>query len=132
MSGNAMNTMSNGIMPVRFARHAGMEYGFNVTALPEAELPEWVEGRTRREAEILRAMLAVQDQHGGRLMSCSRAHLRASGKTMHDLFYAGLVNGAGSPDARGMGNTPESSWWWLTERGEQIARAIPGRRKGTP
>jgi hypothetical protein len=124
--------INEGIMPVRFARHAGMEHGFGVTALPEAELPEWVQGRTRREAEILRAMLAVQDQHGGRLMSCSRAHLRASGKTMHDLFYAGLVNGAGSPDARGMGNTPESSWWWLTERGEQVARAIPCRRKGTP
>jgi hypothetical protein len=32
-----------------------------------------------------------------------------------------LVNGCGTPDHRGCGNTPDSSFWWLTARGKQIA-----------
>lgn len=108
--------------PVRFARHAGMESGYPVQPLPPDGVAEWVAGRTKREREILGHLLAAQEHHG-RLVMLSRAALRAGANTMQELFYAGLVNGCGTSDRRGTGNTPESSWWWLTERGEQIARA---------
>lgn len=112
-----------GMLPVRFARHSGMERGYPVQPLPtEAGVAEWAAARTRRERQILGQLLHEQER-AGRLMMLSRAYLRASDQVMHDLFYAGLVNGCGSADSRGSGNTPQSSWWWLTERGEQIARA---------
>jgi hypothetical protein len=111
-----------GAQPVRFARHAGMEQGYSVTPLPDAGVAEWCAGRTKREREILGLLLAVQNVRGA-LVMMTRGALKASDQTMHDLFYAGLVNGCGSADHRGTGNTPSSSWWWLTERGEQVARA---------
>lgn len=124
--------MNDGTMAVRFARHSGMEQGYSVGALDPCFVAEWVNGRTKREREILCRLLDVQELNGGRLMMCSRAFLRSSDQTMHDLFYAGLVNGCGSADHRGSGNTPASSWWWLTERGEQIARAAKSAKKARP
>lgn len=116
-----IKTHINAAMAVRFDRHSGMENGYPVSPLPPAGVAEHAAARTRRERQILGMLLAAQEHHG-RLMMLNRAVLRASDQTMHDLFYAGLVNGCGSPDARGTGNTAESSWWWLTERGEQLAR----------
>jgi len=107
--------------PVRFARHAGMEHGYSVQPLKEPHAAECVAECTKRERQILGHLLAAQDHHG-RLVMLSRASLRASDQSMTNLFYAGLVNGCGSSDHRGTGNTAGSSWWWLTEKGEQIAR----------
>jgi hypothetical protein len=117
-----MTGLFDGAMAVRFVRHAGMESGYPVQPLPPDGVARCVAGRTKREREILGHLLAAQEHHG-RLMMLSRGALRAGANTMEALFYAGLVNGCGSDDHRGTGNTPESSWWWLTERGEQIARA---------
>jgi hypothetical protein len=117
-------------LPVRFARHSGMERGYPVQPLPPEFVAEHAAARSRRERQILGHMLAVQEWYG-RLMMVTRGSMRASDQTMHDLFYCGLVNGCGSPDSRGSGNTPQSSWWWLTERGEQIARACGLPPKGS-
>jgi len=77
----------------------------------------------RRERRILVALLGAISADGVVAMT-SRRGLRASADTMQQMYFAGWVNGAGSPDARGTGNTPDSSWWWLTTKGEAIARAI--------
>jgi hypothetical protein len=126
-------TLFDGAQAVRFARHSGMEQGYAVQPLPEQFVAEHVAGRSKRERQILGHLLAAQ-QHHGRLVMLTRGTLRASDQTMHDLFYCGLVNGCGSSDHRGSGNTPQSSWWWLTERGEQIARAggLPPKIKSAP
>lgn len=77
----------------------------------------------KRERQLMLAMLAQVDDTGART-PINRAALRTSANKMQEMYYAGWVMGAGSPDERGSGNTPESSWWWLTTYGEQIARAI--------
>lgn len=76
------------------------------------------------QRRILLALLAAPAP-AGRVAMLTRADLKTSANMMQQLYYAGWVNGAGSRDARGMGNTPESSWWWLTRHGEKMARAIP-------
>lgn len=115
-----MSDLFNSARFVRHDRHAGMGApGIGCDPVPNEA--EWAAGRTQRERQILGALLATQSHHG-RLTMLSRAALRASDQTMHNLYYAGLVNGAGTPDSRGTGNTAASSWWWLTARGEQIAR----------
>lgn len=78
---------------------------------------------TRGERAILAQLLAAIDD-SGRVVMTSRAELRTSANMMQQLYYAGWVNGAGSRDARGQGNTPESSWWWLTTSGEALARTM--------
>lgn len=78
---------------------------------------------TRNERRILLALLAACHPDGRQTMT-SRRDLKTSPNVMQAFYYSGWVNGAGSPDARGQGTTPESSWWWLTTRGEQVARAI--------
>lgn len=77
----------------------------------------------KRERQLMLAMLAQVDDTGAAI-PLNRATLRTSGNKMQEMYYAGWVMGAGTPDERGSGNTPESSWWWLTTYGEQIARAI--------
>ncbi|WP_206934161.1 hypothetical protein [Roseococcus thiosulfatophilus] len=106
---------------VQFDRHAGMGPP-GIACGPVPNLAEWCAARTRRERQILGLLLAAQEHHG-MVVLLSRADLRASDQTMHDMYYAGMVNGCGGPDRRGTGNTAESSFWWLTERGEQVARA---------
>jgi hypothetical protein len=117
--------------PVRFARHSGMEQGYAVHPLASDALADYAGRQTKRVRQILGHMLAAQEQHG-RLVMVSRATLRSSGQMMQELFYSGLVNGCGSADHRGTGNTPDTSWWWLTERGEQIARACGLPPKDAP
>lgn len=77
---------------------------------------------------ILRILstLDTRPQPGGTVlrMCVNRRRLKASAETMQDLHRAGLVNGAGSRDPFGTGNTPDSSWWWLSTAGMQIARLI--------
>lgn len=82
-----------------------------------------VAGLSRRQRQILTLLL----KHGiedGRVFMVQRATLRSSANFLQEMYFSGWLNGAGSGDARGSGNTPESSWWWLTERGEQIARLV--------
>ena len=81
---------------------------------------------TRRDRQILQALLdAVQPCGGSNMLN--RADLKTSANKMQEFYYNGWVNGAGSRDERGTGNTPESSWWWLTTAGEAVARkAVQG------
>lgn len=81
---------------------------------------------TRNQRRIMLALLAAIDSDGRQVMT-SRRDLKTSANVMQAFYYSGWVNGAGSNDARGQGNTPDSSWWWLTTRGEEIARAAIAR-----
>lgn len=81
-------------------------------------------GLTANQRRILR-LLADLDARclpgGTRLHLCTnRRRLRASAEAMQELWQLGLVNGAGSRDAWGTGNTPASSWWWLSSAGLQL------------
>lgn len=90
-------------------------------AVADSRVGVIAETLSRRERQVLGQML--QDGGAGATWMLSRARLRASSNLMQGLYEAGLANGAGTRDHRGTGNTPDSSWWWLTERGEQVARA---------
>lgn len=83
---------------------------------------------TKRQKAILLELLAAI-RPGGDVAMTNRATLKTSANMMQELFYSGLVNGAGTRDDRGTGNTPASSWWWLTMEGEQVALAIGRRAK---
>lgn len=78
---------------------------------------------TRRERAILRHLLTAIRENGS-ADPVSRAELKTSAAMMQNLYNNGLVNGAGSRDARGSGNTPQSSLWWLTSSGEALARHL--------
>jgi hypothetical protein len=113
--------MSNdGLMERRHERQAGMGTWGDV--VPEARAQVMAEDLTRRERQVIGQMLA--EGGAGAQMMLSRKRLRAGNAMMEALYIGGLVNGAGTRDERGTGNTPDSSWWWLTERGEQIARRV--------
>lgn len=84
-------------------------------------------GLTANQRRILR-LLADLDARpvpgGTKLYLCTnRRRLRASAEAMQELWHLGLVNGAGSRDAWGTGNTPASSWWWLSSAGLQLFAA---------
>lgn len=113
--------------PRRMVRPADRDFGVP-NAAPNAGPPaEQVAGHlTKRERAIMAALLAAILPDGTVTMT-SRRDLKASADTMQQMWMNGWVNGAGSPDARGTGNTPDSSWWWLTTKGEAIARAAAGR-----
>jgi hypothetical protein len=83
-------------------------------------------GLSKREAKIL-AQLRSAIRPDGSADPLSRAELKTSSPFIQDMCYAGLVNGAGTRDARGSGNTPQSSWWWLTRWGEEVACALPAK-----
>lgn len=83
---------------------------------------------TPNQRRILR-LLADLDMrplpHGTRLRMCvNRRRIRASAEAMQELHRMGLVNGAGSRDAWGTGNTPASSWWWLSTAGLEVLGAV--------
>ena len=109
----------------RMVRPGDRDFGLPTACRPPSLPAAAIEAKnlTRNERRILLALLAAIDPNG-RVAMTSRGDLRTSANVMQAFYYSGWVNGAGSPDARGQGNTPESSWWWLTTRGEHIARAI--------
>lgn len=78
---------------------------------------------TRRQRALLRHLLGAIMADGS-ADPVSRTELATSAAMMQDLYNNGLVNGAGSRDARGSGNTSDSSWWWLTTSGEALARHL--------
>lgn len=117
----------DGARPIRFARHAGMDKA--ALPLPAEHVAEACAKASRRERQILGALLVAQ-REWRLVVMLSRKRLGASNRTLEAMYYAGWINGAGSPDARGTGNTPDSSWWWLTERGEQIAKVCGFPPKG--
>jgi hypothetical protein len=84
-----------------------------------------LEPNHRRILRIL-STLDTRPQPGGTVlrMCVNRRRLKASAETMQDLHRAGLVNGAGSRDPFGTGNTPDSSWWWLSTAGIEMARRM--------
>ena len=93
---------------------------------PASACTDIAQNLTRNERRIMLALLAAIDPDGRQVM-VSRRDLKTSANVMQGLYFSGWVNGAGSNDARGQGNTPDSSWWWLTTRGEEIARAAIAR-----
>lgn len=75
----------------------------------------------RRILRLLAGLDEKQLPDGTILRMCvNRRRLKASAEAMQDLYRMGLVNGAGSRDAWGTGNTPHSSWWWLTGAGLRL------------
>ena len=91
--------------------------GWGMTHVPAAGYDSY----TKPELRILQTLLDAVQPCGGSNM-INRATLKTSANKMQELFCNGWVNGAGSKDDRGSGNTPESSWWWLTKAGEAVAR----------
>lgn len=71
---------------------------------------------TKRQRQIL-LMLAQSD---GWL---SRETLKASARTMDEMYWNGWVDGAGLDDKRGTGNYPWSSLWKITLKGLELADA---------
>lgn len=109
--------------PRRMVRPADRDFGVPNADVRVGPPPEHVaQHLTKRERSIMAAMLAAILPDGMVTMT-SRRDLKADANAMQEMYYSGWVNGAGSPDARGTGNTPDSSWWWLTTKGEAIARA---------
>jgi hypothetical protein len=112
--------VNDGLMVRRHERHSGM--GEWAGVVPDTRMGVIADTLSRRERQVIGQML--QDGGAGATQMLSRARLKAGAPLMEGLYVAGLVNGAGTRDDRGTGNTPDSSWWWLTERGEQVARAV--------
>lgn len=84
-----------------------------------------LEPNHRRILCILAALDTRRQPDGTPLRMCvNRRRLKASAKTMQDLHRTGLVNGAGSRDLFGTGNTPDSSWWWLSTAGMAMAHRL--------
>lgn len=106
--------------PCNHRRDAGMPPG-----LPSAARNDLTPNQ-RRIIDLLATLDAKPMPDGTRMRMCAnRRRLRASAEAMQELYRMGLVNGAGSRDAWGTGNTPASSWWWLTNTG--LLLAAPAR-----
>lgn len=91
---------------------------------PEVVLTQPV---TDNEVKVLKRLeLLSGDGHGDYGM-IARRHLKASVDTMQTLYFKGLVDGRGLPDANGYGNTPDSSIWGITRRGFDV---LTKRHKG--
>ena len=67
-----------------------------------------------------RRILAQLASDGGLVTT---RQLKTSNREMLVLYYRRLVNGAGSWGWLGWGMTPETSWWQITERGQQVLHA---------
>jgi len=100
----------------RHDRDWGMPKRTDTSAVDDVHL-------TAREKAIMIMLLAAIAPDGTATM-LARVTLKTSDSKMQELFFCGWVNGAGTNDTHGQGNTPESSWWWLTTHGEQVIRAI--------
>lgn len=109
---------------VRMIRREDRDWGVEQTIFSA----DWAvaDSLTKRQRAIL-LELSTAIRPGGDAAMMNRETLKTSAGMMQELFYAGLVNGAGTRDDRGTGNTPASSWWWLTTRGEQVADAIKAK-----
>lgn len=85
----------------------------------------------RRILTVLAALDTRAIPGGTALRLCvNRRRLKASAESMQELHAAGLVNGAGSRDPWGTGNTPDSSWWWLTTVGMRLVTGAVDRVEG--
>jgi hypothetical protein len=100
-------------------RQAGMEAWGGAVA--DSRVGVIGETLSRRERQVLGQML--QEGGAGATRMLSRGRLRAGVQLMGGLHQAGLVNSS-APLAAHENSAPEASWWWLTERGEQVARAV--------
>jgi len=72
---------------------------------------------TDRELKVLRRLELLSGDGQGDFGMIARRHLKASVDTMQALYFKGLVDGRGLPDAYGYGNTPDSSIWGITRLG---------------
>jgi hypothetical protein len=96
-------------------RDAGVPVGLPAVGMAD------LDPNQRRILRLLAGLDAKRLPDGTLLRMCvNRRRLKASAEAMQELYRMGLVNGAGSRDAWGTGNTPDSSWWWLTSGGMRI------------
>jgi hypothetical protein len=68
---------------------------------------------TKREAQILHHLDAANGHW------VTQADTRASQRTMQDLYFRGLVDGAGYDDDKGSGNYPHTRVDRITRRGQR-------------
>jgi hypothetical protein len=107
-----------GTAPCSHRRDAGLRPGDAAVRLGDLD-PD-----RRRILRLLAGLDARRLPDGTILRMCvNRRRLRASAEAMQALHRLGLVNGAGSRDAWGTGNTPDSSWWWLSSAGLRLVTA---------
>ena len=108
-----------GTVPCNHRRDAG---------LPNYAPPVRPHDLSANELRIIRILAALDTRlmpRGQPVRMCvNRARLKASAETMRALHHRRLVNGAGSRDAWGTGNTAASSWWWLSTDGLALAYEI--------
>jgi hypothetical protein len=96
-------------------RDAGMRPALSTPAMAE------LTANQRRILTVLSSLDTRSMPCGTALRLCvNRRRLKARAEAMQELHAAGLVNGAGSRDPWGTGNTPDSSWWWLTSAGLRL------------
>ncbi len=108
-----------GTAPRNHRRDAGMSG--RLPAIASVTL----EPNQRRILRLLATLDTRPQPAGPPLQMCAnRRRLRASAEAMQTLHRARLVNGAGSRDPWGTGNTPDSSWWWLSSAGLELARQL--------
>lgn len=96
-------------------RDAGMRPALSTPAMAE------LTANQRRILTVLSSLDTRSMPCGTALRLCvNRRRLKARAEAMQELHAAGLVNGAGSQDPWGTGNTPDTSWWWLTSAGLRL------------
>ena len=74
---------------------------------------------TADELKVLKRLELLTGDGCGDWGMVGRRHLRASFDTMQTLCLKGLVDGRGLRDAKGVGNTPDSSLWGITRLGRR-------------
>jgi len=112
-------------MPRQHARNVGTQHGADINPVDLTTLQK----KIIETLASLDKMPVDYDSRGYMPRCVNRRRLRASEDIMHDLYFIGIVNGAGTRDAHGTGTTPDSSWWWLTSHGLDLAKSLGNKKQ---